>query len=209
MTEEQTRLGLTEDLRRQEERLKDYHAAEQTVTTAKAGLDFLSKAQTDANAKLGAATSRHRDFTVALADAHIDGAGTDPADAARQLREDAEMVEFLTAVLKRVTESRVPAARIAVLQAELTQATIKADLSILATRVHTAQVVLASVGAAELEGGITIKGKKTDELGKIEFQMQEDLNAVRVALEREVEIQQKIRDARANSGGLVTYQNPS
>ena len=62
--------------------------------------------------------------------------------------------------------------------------------------------------AGEIAGDLIIKSEVAERLGHMEAQAALDLQQASLALERELEQQQKIRDARA-SRGPVSYVNPS
>ena len=203
-TQAQTQQELAELYRRREARQAEQEIAEKSVAECERRLTYLSSVQIRATQELNAAIANHDALKIELTDAWIAGTLEDQADAARQFGASEDQVSFRTASLKRTTEDVIPRARVAVLQNRLTLASIIADLAVIATRAHTAEVVLAAGPAAALEGSLVIKGQRTEQLSKMENQAQVDLEQARLALEREVKVQNEIK---TRTTGPVSYTN--
>lgn len=206
--EQQTRDALEEDLHRQSQRIAELSVANTEHAKEEAERERLSSVLVATHAEAAALKADDEALKASEYDALIDGTKTDMAAAATAIQISNSLRETCIGKLQRLTETRLGAQNVKVLAKEKTVKTIALDLKIIESRIHNSQLLLAASGAAEIGGDLSIRSSVAQRLALEEAQAASDLEQASLALQRELEQQQKIRDARA-SRGPVSYVNPS
>jgi hypothetical protein len=205
---QETQAQLDEDLDRQSTRMAQMAVEGAGLSAAVTKRTAISKVQTQAHADVAAAKADHAALLALKYDARIDGTETDPVAAVREIQASAGMVDFFVGCLTRITEHRLPAANLEVLKAEKAVKLIALDLKIIEGRIHAGQLLLAAAPASQVGGTLSIRSEVAQRIGLEEAQCAADLEQASLALQHEIEHQQKIRDARSRPSGPITYQNP-
>jgi hypothetical protein len=206
---QETQAQLDEDLDRQSTRMAQMAVEGAGLSAAVTRRTALSKVQMQAHKDVATAKADHTALLAVKYDALIDGAQTDPVAVAREIQASGALVETYVGKLRRVTEDRLPLANLDVLKAEKAVKLIALDLKIVEGRIHNAQLLLAASPAAEVGGDLIIKSAVAQRIGLEEAQCAADLEQASLALQHEIEHQQKIRDARSRPSGPISYVNPS
>lgn len=200
---------LNHDLEAKREQLQVVHTREEDAGESKSA----SQVALNHYAKTRVWTSEmKRELTtqeLALAErctAEISAGARDLTAAATELRRILDQEALVALVNRRIVEVEEPAARDALLLANLGLMTARADIAQLTADVHSLEVLAAAQTVGALEGAVEIKGQKSAQLARAAHQAIQDREAAADALRREREIEQARRE---KTTGSVSWTNPS
>jgi hypothetical protein len=147
-----------------------------------------------------------RRLTLAEAWAEKINAGErDLAAGASELQSLISENNFLDDVFMKTTAGLEPAARIDLLTGTVDFTGAWSDIHSLKADIHRLEVLRAAGPVALLEGGIELKGARSQELDRIAFQAVQDHEQAKAALEPESAMQQERRE---KGSGPVSWHNP-
>jgi hypothetical protein len=135
----------------------------------------------------------------------INAGERDLAAGANELQAVVSEANFLNDVLMKITASLEPAARIDLLTATVDFTGAWSDIHSLKADIHRLEVLRAAGPVALLEGGIELKGARSQELDRIAYQAVQDHEQAKAALEAESAMQQERRE---KGSGPVSWHNP-
>jgi len=207
-TETETRLALEADLALEKQRDEQIEAKDAEIAKEEAEGVRIAAVMAATHAEIATLKANHVALEAHTHDALIDGDETDSVAAATAIQASAALLETHIGKLKRITETRQPAQRLRVLVARKERAALVLDRAGIRSRVHSARLLLAVLPAGEIGGDLSIKSEQGMRLAHEESQAAYDLEAASAALQREIDQQKKIRDARVNRGP-ISWTNPS
>jgi len=208
-TEAETRQQLEEDLRLEAERTNQIEGKDGEIAKAEAEGGRLGAVLAATHSEVAERKAEHAALEARLYDLLIDGdTETTTLAAAKAIQGSAALLATGTGKLKHLTENRLPAQRLRVLTPMKERAVLVLDRAAIRSRVHASQLLLAVLPAGAIGGDLSIKSEMSARLAHEESQAAYDLEQANAALENELALQRKIRDARKNIGP-ITYTNPS